>query len=272
MAVQLQIDDLHVAYGKHVVIDGMHLELQTAPETYVVGLLGPNGCGKSTLIKSIMRKVANISVKVDGDEVKRGSVGYVPQDLPTSATLSAFESVVVSARGSKTLLSGHDVMESAVEAMRRLGVDHLAHQNLAELSGGQRQLVAVAQALVRRPRVLLLDEPTSALDLRHQISLLKVVRDYAASTDCLVLVAIHDLNLAARYCDHIVALKDGLPHSQGEPPRVITRGMITDVYGVGATVLDHAGCPVVSPWVDPTMLADGDDAADGADAEGFVDN
>lgn len=76
MAVQLQIDDLHVAYGKHVVIDGMHLELQTAPETYVVGFLGPHGCGKSTLIKSIMRKVVNISVNVDGDEVKRGSVGF----------------------------------------------------------------------------------------------------------------------------------------------------------------------------------------------------
>ena len=138
------------------------------------------------------------------------AIGYVPQDLLSSATLTAFESVMVSAR--RRGVDRWDPLERTADVMDRLGITHLSDRLVSDMSGGQRQLVAVAQMLVREPSVMLLDEPTSALDLRHQVELLQLICDEVRGTDRVALVAIHDLNLAARYCDELLVLKLSLIH------------------------------------------------------------
>ncbi|MFS0466979.1 ABC transporter ATP-binding protein, partial [Corynebacterium striatum] len=182
-----------MSFGKREVLKGVDLP-EPGPGT-IVGLIGPNAAGKSTLVKTI----AGIQKLTSGTcDTGDATVGYVPQDLLTSASLTAFESVVISAkRGSA------NVLESAVEALEKLGIVRLAHRYVHQLSGGQRQLVAVAQMLACEPDLMLLDEPTFALDLRHQVHLLDTLRK-EVSRGAVALVAIHDLNLAARYCDELV--------------------------------------------------------------------
>ncbi|ARB88468.1 ABC transporter ATP-binding protein [Corynebacterium diphtheriae] len=252
--MSLSISDLRVSYGhgprmRHI-LNGV--SFGPVPLGTVTGLLGPNAAGKSTLIKAIAglkatsggtRTIMSKGAEVPHHEL-RNVVGYVPQDLLTSASLTAFESILVSAR------KGYDPLLSSGAVMERLGITALADRYVSELSGGQRQLVAVAQMLVRQPEVLLLDEPTSALDLRHQVELLKLLRAEVNSRDCLAVVALHDLNLAARYCDHLVVLSGGHVIAEGAPTQVLTSDLLEQVYGLRARVLDDAGVPVVCPVED----------------------
>ena len=232
----LHISDIHVSYGKHEVLRGV--TARPLEDGTVTGLLGPNAAGKSTLVKTLA-----------GKRELRDVVGYVPQDLLTSASLTAFESVLVSTKRAHGLRMRvvDDSLDLAARVMQRLGIAHLADRYVGELSGGQRQLVAVAQMLVRQPEILLLDEPTSALDLRHQVELLQLVRQEVAGGKAVALVALHDLNLAARYCDELLVINDGVVWAQGRPAEVLTPDLLQEVYGLRARVLDDAGTPIVCP-------------------------
>ena len=253
MGVFLDVNDVAAGYGKRKVLRGA--SIRTLKPGTVTGLLGPNAAGKSTLMTTLagIRKPMSGEIvltrdneRVIGSEL-REVVGYVPQDLPASASLTAFESVLVSGlRAVRLRVRGSEIEHTAV-ALRKVGIEHLADRFVGELSGGQRQLVAVAQMFVRDPEIMLLDEPTSALDLRHQVELLKLVRAEVASRSSLALVAIHDLNLAARYCDELVMLHDGHVVAQGSPVDVLTPDLLARVYGIRARVLDDEGVPVVCP-------------------------
>lgn len=258
--MSLSIKDLHVSYGRFEVLKGLDVK-KLGPGT-VTGLLGPNACGKSTLVKTIagIKKSESGECRIisQGKVVPpnnlRHVIGYVPQDLLTSASLTAFESIVVSSRRTVvsrfSRVSQHDSLIKAAEVMERLGITGLASRYISELSGGQRQLVAVGQMLVREPEVLLLDEPTSALDLRHQVELLQLIRNEVDNHNSLALIAIHDLNLAARYCDTVVVMKNGITYAQGLPAEVLTPDMLETVYGIRARVIDDQGTPVVCPVAD----------------------
>lgn len=128
-----------------------------------------------------------------------------------------------------------EAREMALDVMEEAGILHLAMESLNTLSGGQKQMVSLAQAMVRAPKVLLLDEPTSALDLHHQVNVLKLVRKYADEGN-IVLMVIHDLNLAVRWSDRLIILSQGSVHSDGSPKTVTTREMLKTVYGVEARV------------------------------------
>ena len=118
---------------------------------------------------------------------------------------------------------------------------------IANMSGGQRQLVAIAQMLVREPSVLILDEPTSALDLRHQVEVLQLVREEVEDSDKLAIIAIHDLNLAARFCDEVLVMKHGKKVVHDTPRNVFTPEVLERVYGIRAKVIEDEGVPVVCP-------------------------
>ncbi|KAB1504485.1 ABC transporter ATP-binding protein [Corynebacterium sp. 320] len=244
----LTITDLHVSYGRRQVLRGISAGCGE-PGT-VTGLVGPNAAGKSTLVKAIAGVCPIASgqaqVELDGTVLKgrarQRALGYVPQDVLSSASLTVFESVVISARGAV-----EDPLTASAEALERLGIAGLAQRSVRELSGGQRQLVAVAQMLVRRPHVLLLDEPTSALDLRHQVELLQLTRQEVRKRDAVALVVLHDLNLAARYCDQLLVLADGQVVEHGTPAQVLRADLLEQVYGLRARVLDDEGTPVVCP-------------------------
>lgn len=253
VGVFLDVNEVVAGYGKRKVLRGA--SVRTLKPGTVTGLLGPNAAGKSTLMTTLagIRKpmAGEIALTRDNERVVgselRDVVGYVPQDLPASASLTAFESVLVSGRRAGRLRVRGSEIEHTAAVLRKVGIEHLADRFVGELSGGQRQLVAVAQMFVRDPEVMLLDEPTSALDLRHQVELLQLVRAEVASRSSLALVAIHDLNLAARYCDELVMLHDGHVVAQGSPADVLTPDLLARVYGIRARVLNDGGVPVVCP-------------------------
>ena len=247
----IRADNLTVSYGRATILHS--LSFGPLEPGNVVGLIGPNAAGKSTLVKTIagIKEPAegSVTLSVDGAELvgkqKVQAVGYVPQDLLSSASLTAFESIMVSARrrGDATW----NPLERSATVMERLGITHIAGRLVSDMSGGQRQLVAMAQMLVREPDIMLLDEPTSALDLRHQVELLQIVRDEVRGSNRLALVAIHDLNLAARYCDELLVVKAGRVVTHDTPHAVLQPDLLEEVYGIRARVLDDAGVPVVCP-------------------------
>ncbi|WP_018340876.1 ABC transporter ATP-binding protein [Corynebacterium caspium] len=247
MAAIIDIKDLHVSYGSHKVLQGVDLENLHG----VVGLLGPNASGKSTMIKSIagVHKASRGDIKaiVDGRVLKgkelHRTLGYVPQDLPTTASLTAFETVLISARRG----CEGDPVQATAAVFNEMEIGHIAQRYLGELSGGQRQMVAAAQMFVNNPAVMLLDEPTSALDLHHQLFLLEVVRRRVAETGAVALIAIHDVNVAARYCDYLAVLRRGTVYAQGHPTEVVTSPMVFDVYDVNVEVVMHRGIPLINP-------------------------
>lgn len=250
-ATTLHIEDLNTGYGSRNILENF------APQPLrggrVVGLLGPNASGKSTLIKTIagvhLKLGGSVYLRADDGEMLqgkalRGVIGYVPQDLPGSASLTAFETVLVAAR---RVAVGIKPTELAARTMVELGIGHIAESYIGELSGGQRQMVAVAQMLVGDPKVMLLDEPTSALDLHRQLYLLGLVRERTRRAGAVTMVAIHDINLAARFCDDLLVMRGGEIIAQGAPCDVLCKGLIKTVYDVAAEILDHNGTPVVSP-------------------------
>ncbi|AOX04926.1 ATP-binding protein [Corynebacterium sp. NML98-0116] len=235
--------DLNVAYGRTPILHDMTFRLGTPGA--VTGLLGPNAAGKSTLVKTIAGLKAPTSGTVT-TSCGPHDVGYVPQDLLTSASLTAFESIVVAAKAGGAVTNP---LEATAAMMDRLGILHISDRMVCHMSGGQRQLVGVAQMLVREPQLLLLDEPTSALDLHHQVSLLTIIRNIVADTERQAVVAIHDLNLAARYCDELLVMKAGRVVTHGEPLDVLTPELLEEVYGIEARVLYDpvSGAPVICP-------------------------
>ena len=221
--MNIRLSNLHLSYGQRHVLDGV--SLGPLERGTVTGLLGPNGAGKSTLIKAIagLKTPTSGEVIISDDDGHvsgaqlRDVVGYLPQDVLATASLTVLESVLTSARSRSKA-----TVERAAHVLERVGIAHIAHRFISQLSGGQRQLVALAQMVVRDPQVLLLDEPTSALDLHNQIEVLRLVRRAVDSGHRMAIVALHDLNLAARYADALIAVKDGGIFRHGPPAEVLT--------------------------------------------------
>lgn len=248
--IELTLNEISTSYGKNTILHW--LTAQPLTEGKVVGLLGPNACGKSTLLKSIAGVVpvdsGEATLTIDGKPIikareRQRLIGYVPQDLPSSAALTAYETVLVSAIRTHGKRRAERV---AAQIMYELGIDHLVFRYLTELSGGQRQMVAFAQMLVSNPSVMLLDEPTSALDLNKQLFLLSQVQQRVKAQNSLALIAIHDINLSARFCDELLVMKAGELVAQGAPEHILTPELIHKVFDVEAKVLDHEGVPVIA--------------------------
>ncbi len=238
----LHVADLAVRYRTRAVIDGLTLP-DIAPGT-LVGLIGPNAVGKSTLLRAIAGlQPSRGRIALDDadlqrlDPVARGRlVAYLPQALPQASGLVAYEALFSACRAVRGDL-GRPAIEAAIEeTLDRLGLRDLALRRLAEMSGGQRQMIGLAQLMVRRPRLMLLDEPTSALDLRRQIVLIETLRALAAAEGVICVIAIHDVNLALRFCDIVLALgPEGLAAS-GPPATMMSPGLLGRLYGVEGRV------------------------------------
>lgn len=236
----LRIDNVSLHYGARPILRGLTLpDLQPGEVTV---LAGPNAAGKSTLMRAIAQLAPyRGQITLDGEDLARMPIrrrarliGVMPQVLPSGSSLVVLESVIAALRaGSDALAAQTDAQAMAV--LERLGIADLAMEPLDQLSGGQRQMVSLAQAIVRDPRVLLLDEPTSALDLARQVRLLGELRALAAEGRIVVAV-LHDLAMAAQWADRIVLMHQGALHSSGQPASVLTPGLLAEVYGVRARV------------------------------------
>ena len=215
--MSIRIEGLTFAYGSTPVLDDVTLPAARPGE--LVGLVGPNAAGKSTLLKCAagLLRAKTGRLWLDDAEVStrdqwrrlRRQVTYLPQEYASTAAITVFEAVLVARQQTASWVVGDDDVAAVATILDELRLEPLALRYLSELSGGQRQMVAVAQSLAREPRVLLLDEPTSSLDLQRQLELLQLVRSLAAERSMTVLIALHDLNLAARFVDRLVVLHQG---------------------------------------------------------------
>ncbi len=212
----------------------------------ITALVGPNAAGKSTLLKSIAGLIpARGEVLIHKKNIlklplqaKAGIISYMPQYLPFDVSLTVIESLITSLKVSPLdHISSNTpaVRNYAFDMLEKMDIMHLAMEPLDQLSGGQRQLVSLAQAVIRNPEVLLLDEPTSALDLQHQVSVMKWVQDYAAKGK-IVLMVLHDINMAIRWADEVLVLHEGRVYKHDKPTEVFNEGLLKEVYKVDATV------------------------------------
>lgn len=204
----MRVVDLVAGY-KRPVLKGINFEVC---EGEVFAVAGPNASGKSTLLKSIAGVLKPFSGRIEfrGEPLKPEQTAYVPAEERPRISLSVLEYVALGRSASRLgWRVRREDLERAYESLDALGIAHLAEKSLKELSTGQRQLVTVAQALAKGPKVLLLDEPTSALDLKYQIVTMRAVREYAKKSGAVALLVHHDLNLASEFSDKIGIMKNG---------------------------------------------------------------
>lgn len=237
----LSVRGLRIDRGPRTVLHGIDLDLRTGS---VVGLIGPNGSGKTTLLSALATgatvtdgeiRCGDVDLTTAKPRIRARHVAFVPQQTRLGFDLTVREIVALGAR----IGAASGRREHLVErALQQAGCAHLAERPATRLSGGECQLVHIARALAQNTPVLVMDEPTSALDLAHQITVLDLARTHAdTSTDRpgggAVIVSIHDLDLAARFCDRLVLLDAGRIVATGTPAEVLTPDRLARVYGIG---------------------------------------
>jgi iron complex transport system ATP-binding protein len=248
----LQLKHMGVAYAGVPVVQGLDLVLPQAGQ--VVALVGANGAGKSSTLRGIAGLCTmSGQVWLDGEDLghlrpvqRTQRVAYMPQSLPQASGLTVYEAMLGSLHIACPQWSRDQVHQRIAQVLVDLGLEPLALRALGTLSGGQRQMAGLAQLLARSPRLLLLDEPTSALDLRWQLQLLQALRAHVQAHNTLCVMAVHDLNLAARFCDHMLLMSQGQLLASGPPRGVLTPRLLRQAYGVEARV-EHCsrGMPMV---------------------------
>lgn len=248
----LKIRDVEFAYKKDAcILKGLNMDVGIHE---ILSILGPNGVGKSTLLKCIngMLKTKKGTVFVDGENIhklKRTEVakrmGYVPQRADVSQ-ITVFDSVLLGRKPHITWDVSKRDLQITKDAISRFGLETLSLKYINEISGGELQKVQIARAIVQEPKVLLLDEPTSNLDLCNQHRIMATMADVVKKTNLIAIMTMHDLNLAIRYSDKFVLLKDGKIFAAGDQS-VITPENIEAVYGLPVNVETYRNRLVIVP-------------------------
>ncbi|MFD8080196.1 ABC transporter ATP-binding protein [Kitasatospora sp. NPDC059722] len=254
---RLATHGLGLRYGDRVIVDGLDLEL---PGGAVTAIVGPNACGKSTLLRGLVRLLdpAAGTVTLDGSDIHRmpsralaKRLGLLPQQPVTPEAITVESLVRLGRYPHQRMLSPWSRADQAAveDALARTGTAELRDQQVDRLSGGQRQRAWIALALAQDTDLLLLDEPTTFLDLRHQLDVLDLVADLHEEAGRTVVMVLHDLGQAARYADHLVVLKDGRLAAAGAPSEVLTAELVEAVFQVPCRVVPdpETGTPLIVP-------------------------
>ncbi len=248
----LNVANIRVGYRKEqLVLEDLGFSL--APGR-ILAILGPNGAGKTTLLRCInaIIKPRAGKVLVDNADIFHMSpediarrLGYVAQRNETGR-MTVFDAVLLGRKPHIRLRTTKDDLSKAGAALEQLGLQHLALRHLNELSGGEVQKVCIARALAQEPRIFLLDEPTASLDLRNQMDVLHTVRSLVRGRRMGAVITMHDVNLALRFADAFLLLRDGRIAYHGQSDE-LTADMVQHVYGLAVELLWHRGFPVVIP-------------------------
>lgn len=235
----------------------LHSLTEAVPAGQVTALLGPNGSGKTSLLRILagVQRPNSGMLEVQGQDwvgvsskSRATTLAFVEQNASADRALSVLDVVLLGRLPHRSLFAGPSASDRtiALEALERVGVAGLSSREFATLSGGERQRVLIAKALAQQPDILVVDEPTNHLDIAAQLSALSMLRNLAV-TGVTVLTALHDLNLAATYCDHVIVMDSGNIVASGSPATVLTEPLIRKVYGVESLVMDNprTGKPLI---------------------------
>jgi iron complex transport system ATP-binding protein len=254
---QLSANAITLAYGPRSVVESLDL---TVTPGRITAIVGANGCGKSTLLRALSRLLTPRSgtITLDGEELHRRPakevarvLGLLPQNPIAPEGIAVADLVGRGRHPHQRALSpwnrrDYEAVTHALEATETID---LADRSVDELSGGQRQRVWIAMALAQETDILLLDEPTSFLDVAHQIDILDLLTDLNHTLGTTIVMVLHDLNLAARYADELIAMRHGRIHASGPAEKVITSEFVSDVFGLDCQVIIDplSGAPLVLP-------------------------
>lgn len=235
----LSAEGLSFSYGSRRIFN--QIDVGPVKSGQLTALIGPNASGKSTLFRLIAGLLSVETGKVQLGETDLTSLStrarlkrvcFMPQFFTANAALTVFDVVMMAHKQLQGWRVSEADMIAVGTALEAAGIGHLSEAYVSELSGGQSQMVSVAQALIRNSDVYLFDEPTSALDLRHQLEVLRQIRSAVIARNAIGIVALHDLNLAARFADNLILLGKGRILAQGSPAEVLRKQSIADTYGV----------------------------------------
>ncbi len=249
--MELKINGVGFSYPSKDVLNNITTDLD-GPQ--LVAILGPNGVGKSTLIHCIDRilKPTEGHVLIDGKDTydypmkeMAKKVGYVPCASSDVFPMSVVDAVLLGRHPHSNWKSTRDDVKLVFSILKRLGIEDLAKNQFNELSAGQHQKVMLARGLVQEPEILLLDEPTANLDVKHQLGVTRLLRDIAHDDGVLIVMICHDLNIAAKYADSIIMMRDGTIFAAGNPEEVMIEENIRSVYDVECRIIEDQGRPHV---------------------------
>lgn len=255
----IKIENLHFSYGNREILKGIDLEIS---EKKITGILGPNGCGKTTLLKNILGyfKGEQGNIFLDGKESRKFSqkekaklISFVPQKSQLMSAMTVEEFTLMGRlphlNNSWDGYSKND-MEITKKYLAELDLEKFTERKAVTLSGGEFQRVLLARALTQETKIILLDEPTSALDLNHALDLMEKVRENVKEKGITAAAVLHDLNLAAMFCDELIMLKEGKVCCKGTPQKVLTKENLKKVHDLDCTVsFTDEGVPYVIPKI-----------------------
>jgi iron complex transport system ATP-binding protein len=245
----LSANNLTLGYGDYIVLKDINLKI---PKNKITILVGSNGCGKSTLLKTMARLLKPMSgtVTIGDMSVFNKSSKDVAKELSIlTQTPSAPEDLTVFnlvKQGrypyQKWFSQWSKEDEKIVDyALEKTGLTEIKHKKISDLSGGQRQRVWIAMTLAQQTDIILLDEPTNHLDIKYKIEVLDLLKNLNKQEQRTIVIVLHDINLAARYADHIIAIKDGRVYGEGTPSEIITEKLIKDVFDINSVIIE---CPL----------------------------
>ena len=241
----LHVKDVSVGYGERTVLDALNVDIKRGTVTSIVG---PNGCGKSTLLRTMSRLLnpTKGEIVLDGKSIHdiptrklATQLGLLPQ-TPIAPDGIVVADLVGRGRTPHQGILGRWSQQDydiVAEALETTGISDLAERSIDELSGGQRQRVWIAMALAQRTETLLLDEPTTYLDVKHQLDVLDLLTELNRDRGTTIVMVLHDLNLAARYSDELVAVSGGKVFAHGHPREVITKENVKSVFGIDSVII-----------------------------------
>jgi len=248
--VTITVNNLKFSYQSTQILHDLTFEIGSGE---LICLVGPNGSGKTTLIRcidNILRPIG--SILLDGRNIRdmgrreiAGMIGYVPQTGSKIAAATVFDVVMMGRTPHMGWRSQDSDLSHVEEAIRLLGIEDLVDREYNELSGGQQQRVLIARAIAQDPKLLLLDEPTNSLDIHHQLEALTIIRHLSHTTGITVIMAVHDLTIAARYADRLMMLKGGNIVGVGCPQDLITEERIREVYHVESRIFHDPDVGIV---------------------------
>lgn len=247
--MNISTNNLTLGYGDFIVLKDINI---TIPKNKVTILVGSNGCGKSTLLKTMARLLKPMSGKVvlgDMDIFQRPSkeiakeLAILTQSPDAPSDLTVFNLVKQGRYPYQSWFNqwskeDENIIEYALE---KTGLSDIRNKKLSELSGGQKQRVWIAMTLAQQTDIILLDEPTNHLDIKYKIEVLDLLKHLNQHENRTIVIVLHDINLACRYADHIIAIKDGKVYAEGNPKDVITENLINDVFDINAKIIE---CPL----------------------------